>query len=39
MTIVDPDAKKPSNWNDEIRGPWVPPEIANPNYKGMLVSY
>merc|ERR1712071_630095 len=32
--IADPDAKKPSDWDDEEDGEWEPPMISNPEYKG-----
>ncbi|KAJ1921401.1 hypothetical protein H4219_000718 [Mycoemilia scoparia] len=33
-TIPDPDVKKPEDWDDDMDGDWVPPMIANPEYKG-----
>lgn len=30
--IANPDATKPAIWNDEEDGPWIPPNIANPNH-------
>jgi len=33
-TIIDKDAKKPEDWDDELDGSWEPPTIANPEYKG-----
>jgi calreticulin len=32
--IVDPAAKKPDDWDDELDGEWEAPKIANPDYKG-----
>merc|ERR1712150_332800 len=32
--IVDPDATKPDDWDDEDDGEWEPPMIDNPEYKG-----
>jgi len=29
-TIPDPEATKPSEWQDEMDGPWQPPPINNP---------
>eukprot|EP00960_Hanusia_phi_P035692 751872-Hanusia_phi.AAC.3 len=34
MQIVDPDAKKPDDWDDESDGEWEPPMIDNPKYQG-----
>merc|ERR1719285_40659 len=31
--IVDPDAEKPEDWDDEDDGPWEHPKIPNPDYK------
>lgn len=30
MTIADPDATKPEEWDDEEDGDWVAPTVANP---------
>merc|ERR1712054_234633 len=32
--IVDPEAKKPDDWDDEEDGDWEPPMIDNPEFKG-----
>lgn len=32
--IPDPTATKPEEWNDAEDGPFTPPMIANPDYKG-----
>merc|ERR1711939_392494 len=32
--IVDPDAKKPDDWDDEEDGEWEAPMKDNPDYKG-----
>merc|ERR1711896_96057 len=32
--IVDPDAKKPDDWDDEEDGEWEPPMKDNPAFKG-----
>merc|ERR1719495_1270487 len=32
--VVDPDATKPEDWDDEMDGEWEPPMIDNPEYKG-----
>jgi len=32
--ITDPDASKPDDWDDELDGDWVAPQIPNPEYKG-----
>jgi alpha 1,3-glucosidase len=34
LTIIDPDAKKPEIWDEELDGIWEPPEIANPRISG-----
>lgn len=31
--IPDPDAKKPSDWDEDMDGEWEPPMIPNPEYK------
>ena len=33
-TIVDPEATKPEDWDDEEDGEWQAPVIPNPEYKG-----
>lgn len=33
-SIVDPEAVKPEDWNEEDDGEWEAPTIANPEYKG-----
>merc|ERR1711979_138950 len=33
--IVDPDAKKPDDWDDEEEGDWDVKRISNPEYKGI----
>jgi len=33
-TIVDPDAKKPDDWDSEEDGEWEAPTIPNPAFKG-----
>ncbi|KAM9967381.1 hypothetical protein ACTFIW_001465 [Dictyostelium discoideum] len=33
-SIVDPEAVKPEDWNEEDDGEWEAPTIANPDYKG-----
>lgn len=32
--IVDANAKKPDDWDDEEDGEWEAPMIDNPDYKG-----
>merc|ERR1712146_848885 len=32
--IVDPEAKKPDDWDDDDDGEWEPPMKDNPAYKG-----
>jgi len=32
--IVDPDAKKPDDWDSELDGEWEAPTIPNPEFKG-----
>jgi len=32
--VVDKDAKKPEDWDDEADGDWEAPTIDNPEYKG-----
>lgn len=32
--IVDADAKKPEDWDDEMDGDWEAPMVDNPDYKG-----
>ena len=32
--IIDPDAEKPEDWDDEMDGEWEAPQIDNPAYKG-----
>jgi len=32
--MVDPNAKKPEDWDDELDGEWEAPRMANPEYKG-----
>merc|ERR1719419_937222 len=32
--IVDPEAAKPDDWDDEDDGEWEAPTIPNPDYKG-----
>lgn len=32
-TILDPDAKKPDDWDVDMDGEWEPPMITNPEYK------
>jgi hypothetical protein len=33
ITIRDPTAKRPADWDDEMDGVWQAPEIPNPEYK------
>jgi len=33
-TIVDPEATKPEDWDDELDGEWEAPTISNPEFKG-----
>ena len=32
-TIPDPDATKPSDWDEDMDGEWEPAMIANPEYQ------
>jgi len=32
--VVDPDATKPEDWDDDLDGEWEAPKIANPEFKG-----
>jgi len=32
--IVDPEASKPEDWDDELDGEWEAPKVPNPEYKG-----
>jgi len=32
--VDDPEAEKPEDWDDDMDGEWVPPKVANPEYKG-----
>lgn len=32
-TIVDPEAKRPDDWDDELDGEWEAPTISNPEFK------
>eukprot|EP01062_Namystynia_karyoxenos_P063782 TRINITY_DN5657_c1_g1_i1.p1 TRINITY_DN5657_c1_g1~~TRINITY_DN5657_c1_g1_i1.p1 ORF type:complete len:426 (+),score=201.26 TRINITY_DN5657_c1_g1_i1:80-1279(+) len=32
--IADPNSECPSDWDDDEDGPWEPPQIPNPEYKG-----
>lgn len=32
--IVDQDATKPDDWDEEEDGEWEAPKIKNPDYKG-----
>jgi len=32
--IVDPEAKKPDDWDEELDGKWEAPKVPNPEYKG-----
>lgn len=33
--IVDQDATKPDDWDEEEDGKWEAPQIKNPEYKGL----
>lgn len=35
--IVDPEATRPIEWNDDLDGDWEPPTIPNPDYYGPWV--
>lgn len=32
--MLDEDAKKPEDWDDDMDGEWEPPLKTNPEYKG-----
>jgi len=32
--IVDPEATKPEDWDDELDGDWEAPKVPNPEFKG-----
>ena len=36
-TIPDPDATKPSDWDEDMDGEWEPAMIANPEYQVHLL--
>ena len=33
--IVDTDAVKPEEWDEDADGIWEPPKIKNPDFKGI----
>ncbi len=33
-SIIDPDALKPADWDEEEDGEWISPTMPNPEYKG-----
>ena len=35
--IVDANAVKPEEWDEESDGLWEPPKIKNPDFKGRLL--
>eukprot|EP00127_Corallochytrium_limacisporum_P003546 Clim_evm29s150 gene=Clim_evmTU29s150 len=34
--IDDPNAEKPTDWNEDSSGPWAPPQVRNPQFKGIF---